>query len=653
MRRRSYQATPSILRNKMAAVKVELAQMRHGASRGADQSEFLIQGQGTSELVMSQEAQQGSSTMATESREAGASAPSTSQRRSPPPTVGFNGPGSRANSGDSWPGEEEERDQGADRVSLSPTTASQWRGEDVTHSIALQLQRARHLLNVMTADPESTKYKMQRKKVTEMLDRAERHLIYDQVSTSYEELLVGEMIQAEIDCSTKDDELDLAERKKKKVEGDKKDLLATLPRGLGQRFSGSAADWPAFRHYFEEINESVSPPLAVAHMTALIGCPKLKKRMKIYRSGDEVLKDFDKDYGFSFLNCATIINEINNLKRATTKSEEIDLIIKYRHAKRALDMNADHERLLNLSTLIRWADQLLPTTCESLMRVIQEFKFGEQGSAVEEYFRHLEQVYERSSILLRSRSARRAPHMTNQPKPGGKSVDWVESDQRTYASEDAGGDKAEGDSDEDGDEISSHERRSDGENGSGEDRSEISSHESNSDGEGDSDGDGDKISSHERSDGESGSGEDRSEISSHESDSDGEGDSDEDRAPSKTKETELTGLRAWECPRCKILNSASWIKCNGTSQGEEEEDVCLLARPRYEKYRVTQIKSKKTIRDGDWNCFYCGNNNFQFRIECNKCKLSKNDAQSDKFRMLEGDETRDRPGNVSTDNSDE
>ena len=501
----------------------------------------------------------------------------------------------------------------------------------MTHSIALQLQRARQMLNVMVANPESTKYKMQRKKVTEMVDRAERHMIYDQVSTSYEELLVEEMIQAEMDCSTKDDELDLAERKKKKVEADKEDLLATLPRGLGQRFSGSAADWTAFRHYFEEINESVSPPLAVAHMTALIGCPKLRKRMKIYRSGDEVLKDFDKDYGFSFLNCATIISEINGLKRATTKSEEIDLIIKFRHAKRALDKNGDHERLLNLSTLIRWADQLLPTTCESLMGIIQEFKFGERGSAVEEYFRHLEQVYERSSILLRSRSARKAPHMTNQPKPGGKKVDWVESDQRTYAHEDAGADKAEDGSDGDTEEISSHER---------------------SDGEGDSDEDGDEISSHQRSDGESGSDEDRSEISSHESDSDGEGDSDGNRAPSKTKEAELTKLRTWECPRCKNLNSASWVKCNGIAQGGEV-DACLLARPCYEKYRVAQIKSKKTIRDDDWNCFHCGNVNFQFRIECNQCKLQKNDAQSDKFRMLEENETRGGPGEVFTDNSDE
>ena len=150
------------------------------------------------------------------------------------------------------------------------------------------------------------------------------------------------------------------------------------------------------------------------------------------------------------------------------------------------------------------------------------------------------------------------------------------------------------------------------------------------------------------SDGENGSGEDGDKVSSHESNSDGEGDSDEGRAPSKTRETESTGLPAWECPRCDNLNSASWTKCNGTSQGEEE-DVCLLARPHYEKYGVARIRSGIAIRDGDWGCFYCGNNNFQFRDECNRCKLPRGDAQSDKFRLLE----EGGPDNVSTDNSDE
>ena len=150
------------------------------------------------------------------------------------------------------------------------------------------------------------------------------------------------------------------------------------------------------------------------------------------------------------------------------------------------------------------------------------------------------------------------------------------------------------------------------------------------------------------SDGENGSGEDGDKVSSHESNSDGEGGSDEGRAPSKTRETESTGLPAWECPRCDNLNSASWTKCNGTSQGEEE-DVCLLARPHYEKYGVARIRSGMAIRDGDWGCFYCGNNNFQFRDECNRCKLPRGDAQSDKFRLLgEGG-----PDNVSADNSDE
>merc|ERR1712016_289327 len=131
--------------------------------------------------------------------------------------------------------------------------------------------------------------------------------------------------------------------------------------------------------------------------------------MKIYRSGDEVLKDFDKDYGFSFLNCATIISEINNLKRATNKSDEMNLILKYRHAKRSLDMNADHEKLLNVPQMIQFADQLLPTTCEDLMEIIQEADFGEHGSVIEKYFLHLEKVYERSSVLIRSRDARQTP----------------------------------------------------------------------------------------------------------------------------------------------------------------------------------------------------------------------------------------------------
>ena len=332
-----------------------------------------------------------------------------------------------------------EEDGGGGRPSPPATTVSQMRGEDPTHTIALQLQRCRQVLLTMVANPDSTKYKNQRAKVGTMLALAEKHLREDiNVSVAYGDFLLEEMTQAEADMAMKDDELDVAEKKKKRIESDKKDLLATLPRGLGQKFSGSAADWPAFRHYFVEINESVSPPLAVAHMTALIECPKLKKRMKIYRSGDEVLKDFDKDYGHSFLNCQLIIEAINNLKRATNREEEMDMILKYRHAKRSLDMNADHEKLLNVPQMVHWADQLLPTTTEDLMRIIQDDDFGEEGSAVEKYFAHLEKVYERNSVLLRNRVARHTPAKGGGGGNGGKKVD-VETDLRSYDSQEAEG----------------------------------------------------------------------------------------------------------------------------------------------------------------------------------------------------------------------
>ena len=343
---------------------------------------------------------------------------------------------SRSSSGDSA-AREGNRGGAEGRYSPSATTASQVRGEDETHSIALQLQRSRQLLVNMEADPDSTKYRKQREKVDKMMLVAEKHLRKESgVSESYADFLTEEMTRAEDDCSRKDDQLDQAEKRKRKVEGDKKDLLATLPRGLGQKFSGQAVDYPAFRHYFVEINESVSPALAVAHMTALVDCPKLKRRMKIYRSGNEVLADFDKDFGHSFLNCATIIHEINSLDKATTKAEEMNLILRYRHAKRSLDMNADHEKLLNVPQMVQWADQLLPTTTDELMRIIQDVEYGEQGSAVEEYFQHLEKVYERNSVLIRNRDARKAPNKkANQSKPDARKVNWGESDQRSYSSE--------------------------------------------------------------------------------------------------------------------------------------------------------------------------------------------------------------------------
>ena len=102
---------------------------------------------------------------------------------------------------------------------------------------------------------------------------------------------------------------------------EKKNLLAALPRGLGQKFSGKAQDWPAFKKTFESIRKSVDPSLAVKHMIALIADPALQKRLQIYTSGEAIIKELDKDLGHSFLTCQVIVNEISRKEKAKTKKQ--------------------------------------------------------------------------------------------------------------------------------------------------------------------------------------------------------------------------------------------------------------------------------------------------------------------------------------------
>ena len=81
--------------------------------------------------------------------------------------------------------------------------------------------------------------------------------------------------------------------------------------------------------------------------------------------------------------------------------------------------------------------------------------------------------------------------------------------------------------------------------------------------------------------------------------------------------------------KCSNLNFSSRIEGNGTLP---DGDAYILAR--FKKYGVAVFSSKTRHKDGDWNCNHCGNFNFQFRDECNKCGLSKLDAPSDSFKNL-------------------
>ena len=155
------------------------------------------------------------------------------------------------------------------------TSASRFRGDGVTHTLALQLQQQAQKLKMMEASPSSTSYKAQRLKVTTLMNDSERHFLAKDVDQSYDAELGKQIEEAEHICEQKDHKLDVAQKAEKEVETQKKDLLAILPKGLGQKFSCDAGSWPSFRRYFVSIIKNLEPTVVAASMKQLIDCPKL------------------------------------------------------------------------------------------------------------------------------------------------------------------------------------------------------------------------------------------------------------------------------------------------------------------------------------------------------------------------------------------
>ena len=268
---------------------------------------------------------------------------------------------------------------------------------------------------MMEASPSSTRYKAQRARVGAAIGDAERHFLGTNVDQSYEDQL-GEMIEnAEVICEQKDQELDIAQKAITEVEQQKKDLLAILPKGLGQKFSGDAGSWPSFRQYFVRISKQLEPTVAAATMKQLINCPKLKKSTKPLRTGQEVLDELDRQLGHSFLNSQAILNEVNRARPATNKEEENALVTMFRHAKTSLEMQDDpmaEQQLLTATLLISWSQLLLDSSQKDFMKILQASNFGKsepaagKPSMIEEYFSYIEDLDERISVAIRHRAAK-------------------------------------------------------------------------------------------------------------------------------------------------------------------------------------------------------------------------------------------------------
>jgi hypothetical protein len=94
---------------------------------------------------------------------------------------------------------------------------------------------------------------------------------------------------------------------------------------------------------------------------------------------------------------------------------------------------------------------------------------------------------------------------------------------------------------------------------------------------------------------------------------------------------EKFGKRGWLCEKCNNFNFASRTKCNRC--GIKIRPKTLNNVKNENKNKTTPDKKEKLPQKknlikkiGDWICPNCTNINFAFRLECNRCGLSKQQA---------------------------
>ena len=83
---------------------------------------------------------------------------------------------------------------------------------------------------------------------------------------------------------------------------------------------------------------------------------------------------------------------------------------------------------------------------------------------------------------------------------------------------------------------------------------------------------------------------------------------------------EMFGRRGWICEGCNNFNYESRKKCNR----------CKIPKKPLKKTVILDNKGNKIIDNimntnhkDDWNCYNCGNVNYAFRLNCNRCQIKR------------------------------
>lgn len=78
-----------------------------------------------------------------------------------------------------------------------------------------------------------------------------------------------------------------------------------------------------------------------------------------------------------------------------------------------------------------------------------------------------------------------------------------------------------------------------------------------------------------------------------------------------------------------IMNYANAYMLNGCNQTSPKPEPVKYSHSYSPKVKKNEEKKSKPFleREGDWRCYQCNNLNFAFRLNCNRCHLTKLDNQ--------------------------
>ena len=86
---------------------------------------------------------------------------------------------------------------------------------------------------------------------------------------------------------------------------------------------------------------------------------------------------------------------------------------------------------------------------------------------------------------------------------------------------------------------------------------------------------------------------------------------------------EMFGRRGWICEGCNNFNYESRKNCNR----------CKIPKKPLKKSVLMDNKGNKIMDNfvnanhkDDWNCYNCGNVNYAFRLNCNRCQMERENS---------------------------